>query len=164
MFSSLIVLSPGIFLITPLDLIPPKKTSIENPESIGVLSNDKEEGIAFVDHQDQTMVSVPQVQAVEDRQVQAQGRRLVDIATFEARCDASVAAAFPEAGLSGSDAYVDCVGGFVRDTTTGLATTQSCADACGTKCCTGDSACGIIQSAASINGGFTGKGEQFGKE
>ena len=99
-------------------------------------------------------------QDFEDRQVQAQGRRLVDIATFEARCDASVAAAFPGAGLSGSNAYVDCVGGFVSGTTT----SQTCADACDGKCCTGDSACGFIQSDGSISGGFTGKGEQFGKE
>jgi len=101
-------------------------------------------------------------QDFEDRQVQAQGRRLVDIATFEARCDASVTAAFPEAGLSGSDAYVDCVGGFA--VVNGVTTSQTCVDACDGKCCFGSDACGIIQSAASINGGFTGKGEQFGKE
>jgi len=84
-------------------------------------------------------------QDFEDRQVQeAQERRLVDIATFEARCDATTTS-----GETGSNAYVDCVDGFVKgDPST------TCATACivngVSKCCTGDNACDD----------FTGTGEQ----
>ena len=53
---------------------------------------------------------------------------------FQDRCD----------DTSDGKGYVDCVGGFVKGTTT------TCEDACGGKCCTGDQACG----------GFTGKGKQ----
>ena len=76
-------------------------------------------------------------------------------ATFEDRCDASAEAAFPGVGLLGSDSYVDCVGGLVKGTTT----SQTCADACGGKCCIGSSACGFIFSGTVLDG-FTGKGKQ----
>ena len=123
---------------TPPLLLLPKKTLDEKPESIGVLSNDKE-SITSVDPQDQTVLSeLSQPLDVEDRQAQSQGRRLV-VSTFEARCEST-------SGLSGSAAYVDCVGGLVSGTTTG----QTCADACGGDCCTGDNACVA----------FTGKGKQ----
>ena len=129
----------------------PKKALVEKPESVGVLSDDKE-SITSVDDQDQTVLSeLSQPQDVEDRQVQAQRRRLdtgMDMATFEARCDASAEAAFPGDGLSGSDAYVDCVGGFVSGTTT----SQTCADACDGKCCNEDGGCCTCI-------GFTGKGK-----
>jgi len=86
-------------------------------------------------------------QDFEDRQVQeAQERRLVDIATFEARCDATTTS-----GETGSNAYVDCVDGFVKgDPST------TCATACivngVSKCCTdfGFDACDD----------FTGKGKK----
>ena len=62
---------------------------------------------------------------------------------FKLRCDTTTTS-----GLSGSEAYVDCVDGFVSgDSST------SCADACivngESKCCAGTQACGS----------FTGKGE-----
>ena len=140
-------------LVDTLSLLP-KKTSIEKPESVGILSNDKE-SITSVDTQDQTMLSVSQ--DVEDPQVQSQGRRL-DVAALQAfkdKCVASVEAAFPGAGLSGSDAYVDCDGGFA--VVDGVTTSETCAAACGNNaigyggdCCTGRDACSS----------FTGKGEQ----
>ena len=72
---------------------------------------------------------------------------------FEDRCDATN---IP--GLSGSDAYVDCVDGFVKGDYGG----QTCADACivngVSECCTGTYACGRIESNA-IDNGFTGKGK-----
>ena len=116
-----------------------KKTSIDKSESIGILSNDRE-STTSVDPQDQTVLSAPQ--DVEDRQAQSQGRRLdaAALQAFKDRCDATN---IP--GLSGSDAYVDCDGGFVSgDTST------SCKDACAGQCCTGTDACA----------GFTGKGKQ----
>ena len=119
----------------------PKKTLIEKPESVGVLSHDKE-GIA--DPQDEIVLSVYR-QDVEDRQVQSQGRRLdaAALQAFKNRCDATNLD-----GLSGSDAYVDCVSGYVNgDSST------SCATACivngESKCCTGPDACAY----------FTGKGK-----
>ena len=94
-------------------------------------------------------------QGFENRQVQAQGRRLVDIATFEARCDATN---IP--GLSGINAYVNCNEGLevdANDNPTG----QTCATACAGLCCAGDRACGIVQSGDTIfAGGFTGKGKK----
>lgn len=65
-----------------------KKTSIDKPESVGVLSNDNKESITSVDDpQDQTVLVSSMSQDVEDtRQAQAQGRRLLDEATFLARC------------------------------------------------------------------------------
>jgi len=129
----------------------PKKALVEKPESVGVLSDDKE-SIASVDHQDQTVLSVPQ--DVENHQVQTQ-RRLdaAALQAFQDRC----------AITSNGEGYVDCVGGFVSGTTT----SQTCADACDGDCCTGASACGISGSIlpdGTLNGGFTGKGKQFGKE
>lgn len=139
-----------------------EETHIEKSDSIGILSNDKE-GIASVDPQDQIVevLSVSQPQDVEDRQVHAQGRRLdaAALQAFKDRCDATN---IP--GYSGSDAYVDCVGGFVSgDSST------SCATACGGLCCTGSnaepSACGYIYYESDgttidlIDGGFTGKGK-----
>ena len=102
------------------------------------------------------MLSVPQ--DVEDHQVQTQPRRLdpgMDMDAFEDRCVASAESAYPGTSLSGSDAYVDCVGGFVSGTTTD----ETCADACDGKCCTGNSACGFIESDGTISFGFTGKGK-----
>jgi len=115
-----------------------KKTSIDKPESVGVLSDDKESITSVDDPQDQTVLVSSMSQDVEDtRQAQAQGRRLLDEATFLARCEST-------SGLTGSNAYVDCIVGFVSGTST------TCADACGDDCCTGANACVI----------FTGKGEQ----
>lgn len=130
----------------------PKKTLIEKPESVGVLSHDKKS--ASVDPQDQEVVvlSVPQRQDAVDRQVQYQGRRLDALQEFKDRC-------YETSGLSGSDAYVDCWRGFVRDDYGG----QTCADACGGKCCTGEGACGYFNSDGSIKRQpvtwFIGKGE-----
>ena len=92
-----------------------KKTliEIEKPESIGVLSNDKE-SITSVYPPDQTVSSVSQ--AVEDRQSRAQGRRLLDDTTFAAKC---------------TQGYVDCVRGSVNGNPS-----ITCATACGGKCCT----------------------------
>ena len=70
---------------------------------------------------------------------------------FKDRCEST-------SGLLGSNGFVDCVGGFA--VVNGVTTSQTCVDACDGKCCFGSDACGIIQSAASINRGFTGKGEQ----
>jgi len=132
----------------------PKKTLIEKPESVGVLSHDKEV-IVDVDPQDQEVVvlSVSQPQDVEDRQAQAQGRRLDALQEFKDRC-------YKTSGLSGSDAYVDCWRGFVRGDYDG----QTCADACGGKCCTGEGACGYFNSDGTIKRQpaitwFIGKGE-----
>lgn len=129
-----------------------KKTLIEKRESVGVLSDDKE-NIASVHHQDEIVKSVTKDFEFEHRQVQ-QGRRLdsgsMDLATFEARCVASAEAAYPLITYSNpSDAYVDCVDGRVSGSS------QTCANACGDfdsarkECCTGFDACN----------GFTGKGK-----
>ena len=146
-----------------------KTSGIDKPESIGVLSNDKK-SIA-VDPQDEIVLSVSQDDI--DRQSQSQERRLDALApsespssssaptttalqAFIARCDLT----------SDGEGYVDCVDGFVKDTTT------TCATACGNtfyqdggfwsggKCCTGISSCGRIQSDGTISSGFTGKGKQ----
>ena len=128
----------------------PKKTLIEKPESVGVLSHDKK-SIASVDPHDQEVVvlSVPQRQDATDRQVQSQGRRLDALQEFKDRC-------YKTSGLSGSDAYVDCDRGFVRGDYGG----QTCADACivngVSKCCTGYLSC----DQYIYTKGFTGKGEQ----
>ena len=130
------------------------RIAAEYVADVGILSNDVESNT--VDPQDQTVLSeLSQPLDVEDRQAQSQGRRLV-VSTFEARCEST-------SGLSGSGAYVDCVGGFavVGGVTS---TTITCAAACGGLCCTGSSPCGYIQSDGSIFRGFTGKGKQFGKE
>jgi len=126
----------------------PKKTSIENPDSVGVLSDDKESIDA--DPEDQTLLS--ESQDVEDRQVQTQ-RRLdaAALQAFQDRC----------AITSNGEGYVDCVGGFA--VVNGVTTSQTCVDACDGKCCTGASACGI-ETDGTVTFGFTGKGEQFGKE
>ena len=67
-----------------------------------------------------------------------------DLEVFQNRCDATTTS-----GLSGSDAYVDCIDGKVRGNPS-----KTCADACKvngvSKCCYGDRACD----------GFTGKGER----
>jgi len=129
-----------------------KKTSIDKPESVGVLSNDNKESITSVDDpQDQTVLVSSMSQDVEDtRQAQAQGRRLLDEATFLARCEST-------SGLTGSNAYVDCVSGVVNGTST------SCADACivngVSKCCTGYLSCDPYIYNGQTSGGFTGKGE-----
>jgi len=133
-----------------------EETRIEKSENIGILSNDKEGIVAFVDPQDQTVevLSVSQPQDAEDRH-QAQGRRLdaAALQAFKDRC-------YETSDLSGSDAYVDCVSGFVSGDYGG----QTCADACGGKCCTGGGACGFIYYGSDgtnfIGYGFTGKGEQ----
>ena len=57
-------------------------------------------------------------------------------------------------GLSGGNAYVDCVGGFVNGTS------QTCADACNRLCCTGRNACGELELDGRIDEGFTGKGKK----
>jgi len=127
----------------------PKKTLIEKPESVGVLSNDKE-STTSVHPRDQTLSVLSMSQDIEvypQAQV-AQGRKLasgLDMATFESRCDDT-----SPAGLSGSNAYVDCFDGSVNgDPST------SCADACIAngviECCGGDDACD----------GFTGKGKSI---
>jgi len=119
------------------------------------------------DHQDEVVLSVSQ--DVDDRQVLSQGRRLdsgMDLATFEALCIASAEAAYPGTSLSGSDAYVNCVGGIVDGTST------PCATACGNTdqgggvwsgglCCTGRQTCGTINFDGTIidGTGFTGKGK-----
>ena len=89
--------------------------------------------------------NVPQ-DAEDSQALLAQGRRLLDEATLEARC----------AITSNGNGFVDCVGGFVRDINTGLPTSQTCAHACGNDasgngglCCIGLEACD----------NFTGKGE-----
>jgi len=138
-------------LVNASPLLLPKKTSIDKPESVGVLSNDNKESITSVDDpQDQTVLSeLSQPLDVEDRQAHlAQGRRLESDALqgFQARCDA-----ITTSGETGSDAYVDCVDGFVRDINTDLPTSQTCAAACDGECCIANS-----QPACS---GFTGKGE-----
>ena len=76
---------------------------------------------------------------------------------FTARCEST-------SGLLGSNSYVDCVGGFVRGTTTD----ETCADACivhgVSKCCTGDQACGSTlypSQDGTLLGGFTGNGKQL---
>jgi len=107
--------------------------------------------------QDQTMLSeLSQPLDVEDTQVQAQGRRLESDAlqAFQARCDATTTS-----GETGSNAYVDCIGGFVRDINTDLPTSQTCAAACDGECCTGGTACGIVVSDGTVVNGFTGKGK-----
>ena len=63
---------------------------------------------------------------------------------FIARCEST-------SGLTGSDAYVDCVGGFVRDTS------QTCADACGNDASGSGGDCCTLPFACDS---FTGKGEQ----
>ena len=139
----------------------PKKVLVKKPESVGVLSNDKESNTP-VDPQDQTVeeevLSVSRPQDVEKRQAQAQGRRLdaAALQTFKDRCDATN---IP--GLSGSDAFVNCNDGQevdFDDNPTG----QTCADACDGLCCTGNNACGFINSDGTIadGTGFTGKGKQ----
>ena len=130
---------------TPSLLLLPKKTLTEKPKSVGVLSNDKE-SFTSVDPQDQIVeeevLSVSRPQDVEKRQAQAQGRRLdaADLQTFKDRCEST-------SGLTGSNAYVDCVGGKVNGNPS-----RSCVDACDGKCCSdgGPFACD----------GFNGKGEQ----
>jgi len=115
-----------------------EETRIEKSENIGILSNDKE-GIAFVDPQDEIVLSVSQPQDVKDRQAQSQGRRLdaAALQAFKDRC-------YETSGLS-SNAYVDCDNGDVNgDSFT------TCAEGCGGKCCSGRGACS----------GFTGKGKQ----
>ena len=52
----------------------PRKTSIDKPESIGVLSNDRES--VTIDPQDQDVVVLSVSQDAIDRQAQSQGRRL----------------------------------------------------------------------------------------
>jgi len=101
------------------------------------------------------------------RQVkEAQERRLdsgIDLATFEARCVASAEEAYPLIKYSNpSDAYVECVDGFVNGTTTN----ETCATACDGKCCTGSStgfgaACGeeTINPDGTVTFGFTCKGK-----
>ena len=89
------------------------------------------------------MFSVPR--DFEDRQAQAQGRRLDAVQDFIDRCDATTTS-----GETGSNAYVDCVDGFVKDTNTGLPTSTSCATACNGLCCAGGFTCDD----------FTGKGKQ----
>lgn len=109
-------------------------SGIDKPESIGVLSNDKE-GTVDVDPQDEIVLSVSQ--DVIDRQAQSQGRRLdaAALQAFKDRCEST-------SGLMGSNAYVDCVDGSVNGASI------SCATACGVYCCIGDDACNK----------FTGKG------
>ena len=121
-------------------LLPEDETSIEKSESIGILSNNKE---SITHDQNVEVLSVPQ-EDVEDLQAQAQGRRL-DTSAFLSRCETT-------SGRNGTDAYVDCVDGYVRGTT------QFCATACNGDCCTGDGACGYIQAGYLYNG-FTGKGK-----
>ena len=134
-------------LVDTLSLLP-KKALVEKSESVGILSHEKKS--TFVDPHDQTVEVLSAPQDFEYRQAQAQERRLdaAALQAFEDRCDDTN---IP--GLTGTDAYVNCVGGFVSGTTT----SQTCADACGNDacgeggdCCTGDFACDS----------FTGKGEQ----
>jgi len=119
-------------------------THIEKSESVGVLSNDKE-GVAFVDPQDEIVLSVSQPQDVKDHQAQAQGRRLdaAALQAFKNRC-------YETSGETGSDAYVDCVKGLA--VVSGVYTGQSCEEACGRsggRCCSFSGSCK----------GFTGKGK-----
>ena len=115
----------------------PKKTSIENFESIGVLSTDKE-GIAFVDPQDKNEIVLSVSQDDEDSQAQAPRGRRLDATTFEARCTIT----------SGGEGFVDCVNGFVRDT----GYTETCISACNDLCCR-------TSAGANACSGFTGKGK-----
>ena len=137
---SRIVKSPLAFPLLPKETTPIEKSGI------GILSNNfnDKESITDDHHQDEIVLSVHPPQGVQDRQAQSQGRRLDALSDFIALCDATN---IP--GLSGSDAYVDCVNGRVR----GDYNTR-CKAACGSFCCTGDST-----NPNSCNG-FTGKGKQ----
>lgn len=110
-------------------------------------------------HQEEIVLSVSQKE-LEDRQVQAQGRRLVvstpsqvpSTAPSQSSAPSTVAfKAFQERCEETSDGkgYVDCDDGFVSDNPS-----TSCATACMvdgvSKCCTGTNACND----------FTGKGKQ----
>jgi len=132
-----------------------EETQTEKSDIIGILSNDKESTTSVVP-QDEIVLSVSQPQDDEDHQAQAQEGRRLDAAALQAFKDRC----YETSDLSGSDAYVDCVSGFVRGDSGG----QTCADACGGKCCTGESACGSIYYGSDgtnfIEYGFTGKGEQ----
>jgi len=153
--------------ILPADETPMKS---EAESDVGVLSNNKE-GVIIDNPRGQSFLDTPQY----NQEVTQQGRRRLDdddaaAATFQERC---VASSFEKFGTDYStnplDSYVDCVDGFVRDTTTGLATSQTCGDACGFvnetsyKCCAGiDRDYSANPDPAELSDaceGFTGKGK-----
>lgn len=137
---------------------------------MSVLSNNKE-GVSIDNPRGQSFLDTPQY----NQQVTQQGRRRLDdddaaAATFQERCVASSLEKFgTDYSSNPLNSYVDCVDGFVRDTTTGLPTSQTCGDACGFvnetsyKCCAG------IKRSFTLNPppaelsdaceGFTGKGK-----
>jgi len=122
-----------------------EETHIEKSDSVGILSNDKESTTSVV-LQNEIVLSVSQPQDVEDRQAQAQGRRLdaAALQAFKDRC-------YETSGKTGSYAYVDCVKGLA--VVSGVYTGLSCEEACGGR--GGASCCSYIGSCT----GFTGKGK-----
>ena len=131
--------------------LPTEEALIEKSDSIGILSH-KNVGDNNPEDKPMLMSSVPQ--DFEDRQAQAQVRRLDALQDFKDHCEKT-------SGLLGSDAYVNCRDGQEVDLD-GYPTGQTCAAACGNDaigyggdCCTGRDACGLP-----MRSGFTGKGEQ----